>query len=181
MCRQLQFSNPLTGALFGGNSFRLSKLQEPPRWSRICIGNITRRCCGVGSRMEQTQNAAVAPKSRHSMLSLLVVLFLISYGLLTTLVVMQDRTIDSQRSLIHLLFKDNLHLGAMKAGLRRNQMTHAGQITAQGGMPVPTPLSQVPSSQTPSAQVPTTQTPSAQVPLIQAKPQPGAKPGRNSR
>jgi hypothetical protein len=120
------------------------------------------------------------------MLPLLVVLFLISCVLLTTLVVMQDRTIDSQRSLIHLLFKDNLHLGAMKAGLRRNQMTHTGQISAQGNAPAPSPLSQVPSSQipssqTPSAQVPATQTPSAQVPLIQVKPQPSAKPGRNSR
>lgn len=134
--------------------------------------------------MEPTRNSAVAPKPRQTMLPLLVVLFLISYVLLTTLVVLQNRTIDSQRSLIHLLFKDNLHLGAMKAGLRRNQMTRTGQNPAQASVPAQIPLSQipssqVPSSQTPSAQVPAAQTPSTQLPLIQVKPQPGAKPGKN--
>ena len=110
------------------------------------------------------------------MLPLLVVLFLISYFLLTTLVVFQDRTIESQRSLIHLLFKDKLHLGAMKVGLRRNQTALAGQNAAPNS-----PHTQVPSSQTPSARVPPTQTPSSQVPLIQVKPQPGAKRGQTSR
>ena len=125
------------------------------------------------------------------MLPLLVVLFLISYVLLTTLVVLQDRTIDSQRSLIHLLFKDNLRLVATKMGLHRIQAPRSHQSTAQGSVPAQTPSSQIPSAQisstqTPLTQVPATQTPSAQVPvtdvpLNQAKPQASAKSGRNSR
>jgi hypothetical protein len=146
--------------------------------------------------MEPTQNPAVAAKPRHTMLPLLVVLFLISYVLLTTLVVLQDRTIDSQRSLIHLLFSDNLHLIATKVGLHRNQAIHPNQNPAQGSLPRPAsssqiasaqiPSSQAPSIQAPSNQVPSdqvqaAQTPSTQVPVIQAKPEASTKAGQKSR
>src|ERR1700756_638695 len=112
--------------------------------------------------MEPIQNAAVATRPRHTMLPLLVALFLISYVLLTTLVVLQDRTIDSQRSLIHLLFKDNLHLVATNIGLHKNQVTPSNQITAQNSVPSRDLSTQVPSPQVPSKQVPLAQTPSIQ-------------------
>jgi hypothetical protein len=124
------------------------------------------------------------------MLPLLVVLFLISYVLLTTLVVLQDRTIDSQRSLINLLFKDNLHLVATKIGLHRNQVTTPNQITAQNSVPsrtssAQTPSTQIPSKQVPLAEAPSTQVPSqipsTQVPVIEAKPEASAKAGQKSR
>ena len=54
------------------------------------------------------------PKSKHSMLPLLVVLFLVSYGLLTLLVVEQGRTIDAQRYLIRQLFHDSTQLSALR-------------------------------------------------------------------
>jgi hypothetical protein len=143
--------------------------------------------------MEPTQNVAVA-KPRHTMLPLLVVLFLISYVLLTMLVVLQDRTIDSQRSLIHSLFSDNLHLIATKVGLHRNQAAHSNQNPAEGKVPKQASSSQVSSAQIASAQIPSTQanqapsnqvsaaqTPSTQVPVIQAKPDTRAKPGQKSR
>src|SRR5260370_35951588 len=138
--------------------------------------------------MEPKQNLAVA-KPRHTMLPLLVVLFLISYVLLTMLVVLQDRTIDSQRSLIHSLFSDNLHLVATRVGLHRNQAAHSNQNPAQGKVP-----KQASSSQTPSTQIPSTQanqapsnqasaaqTPSTQVPAVQSKPDTSAKSGQMSR
>jgi hypothetical protein len=124
------------------------------------------------------------------MLPLLVVLFLISYVLLTSLLVLQDRTIDSQRSLIHLLFKDNLRLLATKAGLHRNKST-PNQNTAPRSVLSLNPSTQVQSGQTPSTQIPSpqipatqtaaTQTPSAQVPVTEAKPEASAKSGRHSR
>jgi len=49
------------------------------------------------------------------MLPLLVVLFLISYGLLALLVVEQDRTISAQRSLIHQVMGDSLELTTLKS------------------------------------------------------------------
>jgi hypothetical protein len=138
--------------------------------------------------MEPTQNLAVA-KPRHTMLPLLVVLFLISYVLLTMLVVLQDRTLDSQRSLIHSLFSDNLHLVATRVGLHRNQGAHSNQNPAQGKVPKQasssqTPSTQIPSTQAnqaPSNQVSAAQTPSTQVPVIRAKPDTSAKSGQKSR
>ena len=48
------------------------------------------------------------------MLPVLTVLFLVSYGLLTMLVVEQSRTIDSQRGLIRDLFQDSVQLTTLK-------------------------------------------------------------------
>jgi len=115
------------------------------------------------------------------MLPLLAALFLISYALLTTLVVLQDRTIDSQRSLIHSLFSDNLHLVATKLGSHRSQATGSNQNPSQAGATKQPPVSHLPSTQTPSNQLSAMQNPSTQVPVIQAKPETGAKPSRNTR
>jgi len=129
------------------------------------------------------------------MLPLLVVLFLISYVLLTTLVVLQDRTIDSQRGLIHLLFSDNLQMVASKMGLHRNasarsnQAAMLGSVSGQTSSQIPSTqiranqaqTTQAQSTQSPSNQVSAAQTPSTQVPVIQAKPETSAKSGRNSR
>lgn len=54
------------------------------------------------------------PKPKKSLLPLLTVLFLISYGLMASLVVEQARTIDQQRYLIRSLFSDSSQLSAMK-------------------------------------------------------------------
>ncbi len=64
----------------------------------------------------------VRPKAKTSLLPVLVVLFLISYGLLTLLVVEQNRTISSQRILISQLYTDSIQLTAMK---RKEAQAHA--------------------------------------------------------
>lgn len=51
---------------------------------------------------------------KHPFLPLLTVLFLISYGLMTLLIVEQGNTIESQRLLIKQLFSDSAELTAMK-------------------------------------------------------------------
>ncbi len=128
--------------------------------------------------MNLAVSAVAARKPRRSKLPLLAILFVISYGLLTTLVVQQGRTINSQRSLIHLLFKDRIHLSAMKDRMHRNQ----GSTQAQAQ----TPLSQVPSSQiplpqTPSSQIPFVETPSTQARSNQIDPKASAKASRKFR
>lgn len=54
------------------------------------------------------------PKRKPTLLPILVVLFLVSYGLMSLLVVEQDRTIRSQRSLITSLFSDSTELSGLK-------------------------------------------------------------------
>jgi hypothetical protein len=51
------------------------------------------------------------------MLPLLIVLFLVSYAILTLLVVEQGRTIESQRSLLREMLKDSTQLAALKGKL----------------------------------------------------------------
>lgn len=55
------------------------------------------------------------------MLPLLTVLFLISYGLLTLLVVEQNETIQVQRGLLRQLFGDSIELSAMKVRINRQK------------------------------------------------------------
>jgi hypothetical protein len=83
----------------------------------------------------------------------LTILFMISYGLMTMLIVEQGRTIESQRALIRELFRDSTELSAVK--LKAQQDAHAA-------------LAQNPSSQ---SQTPSTQVPSSQAPLSQVVPQ----------
>lgn len=105
-----------------------------------------------------------APKKKWSLLPLLTVLFLISYGLMTMLIIEQGATIQSQRNLILELFRDSTELSSMKGKALHEKQMAQGQNHAQ----VPSsqaqrPLTRTPSTQTPSTQAPSTQAPSSQV------------------
>jgi hypothetical protein len=91
-----------------------------------------------------SEPATVIPRPKQTMLPLLVVLFLVSYGLMALLVVEQARTIDSQRALIHQLFSDSTELTALKGKNFQNEYarTHPHAPAAQA-QPVP----QAPSTQ----------------------------------
>jgi hypothetical protein len=66
------------------------------------------------------QSAVPQSKSRGALLPLLIVLFLISYGILTLLVVEQGHTIEAQRSLLREMLKDSTQLARLKDKLARN-------------------------------------------------------------
>jgi hypothetical protein len=109
-----------------------------------------------------TASATDAPTAskKHGWLPLLTVLFLISYGLMTMLIVEQGQTIESQRALIRELFRDSKELSAvrMKAAQER-----AESLSTRTQVPLnEAPLTQYPSTQTPSTQAPTRQAPSSQ-------------------
>src|ERR1700694_4310662 len=128
--------------------------------------------------MNSIVNAATKRKRKLTALPLLVVLFVISYLLLTKLVIEQDKMIDSQLSLIHTLFKDNVYLSTLhkpaeewskKAKSRGNSQPRAGitasQNPASGSSAPESPSSHMSSlAEIPSAQVPLTQVPVIQVP-----------------
>src|SRR5215469_11918159 len=88
------------------------------------------------------------PTKKRGWLPLLTILFLISYGLMTMLIVEQGRTIESQRALIRDLFRDSTELSAVKMKA----------------------LEQQAQSQNPSTQTPSTQAETPQHPQIQVKP-----------
>ena len=109
-------------------------------------------------------STAVSIKKR-SLLPLLTVLFLFSYGLMTLLIVEQGTTIQSQRALIRDLLADSLQLSAMKGKAVRDQNAADVQKhvpkqarpsqtpanTAQAGS-IPTPSSQAHDPLAPSSQ-----------------------------
>lgn len=108
--------------------------------------------------------AIVVSRKRNGMLPILVVLFLISYGLMSMLVVEQGRTIESQRGLIRDLFNDSTNLNAMKMKeiLRERTTT---QPSAKAGARTVVPQLQVsPRRGTQSKNAVRTQTPALQKP-----------------
>lgn len=98
--------------------------------------------------LQEDAVAVIPQKPKHQLFPLLIVLFLISYGLLTLLVVEQARTIDNQRSLIQQLFQDSVELTALKG--KTFQQQHPRPAS---------PSKAKPQAQTPSSQ---NQTPSSQ-------------------
>lgn len=111
---------------------------------------------------EVSEEVPAIPRKKHGWLPLLTVLFLISYGLMTMLIVEQGQTIESQRALIRELFRDSSELSAvkMKAQEGRNQTQTLAQNPSQN-----------PSTQVPQVTIPSTQVPSRQAPSAQAVPQ----------
>jgi hypothetical protein len=93
--------------------------------------------------MADQSNLTPKPK-QSSMLPLLTVLFLVSYGLMATLVVEQGRTIDSQHYLIKQLFKDSMELTSLKGDLFQKRRAQAqAQAEANAHSQVQAPTSQV--------------------------------------
>ena len=105
--------------------------------------------------------AISAPKKKRSLLPLLTVLFLFSYGLMTMLIVEQGSVIQSQRNLIQSLMSDSRELWGMKG----KTVAKAAQNQAQGKS------AQAPSTQAQSNQTHSNQTPSTQIPSTQVAPQ----------
>lgn len=61
-----------------------------------------------------SENSTNSPKRKYTLLPVLVVLFVVAYGMMTMLIVEQGNTIESQRLLIKQLFSDSAELSAMK-------------------------------------------------------------------
>jgi len=106
------------------------------------------------------------PKRKHSLLPVLIVLFIISYGLMCLLAVEQDRTISSQRWMIRSLLSDSTELSSLKGKMVQKQYADA-QAQAKAGS----------RSQ---AQPPMTQVPSTQAPMTQDKPGAAAQSSHNA-
>ena len=119
--------------------------------------------------------AGAGRKKRLSILPLLIGLFVISYGLLTTLVVFQDHTIDSQRSLIQQLFQDSVQLSALK-------MQHHATVPPAPGPKAKPPqganAAKAPAAQDESGQV---QEPVVPQPSAETQPTVKSKSGKSSK
>jgi len=175
MCTELHFSfsvgcrqnplNPLLTAIYSKSPYWFAGCNSMVACgSRQLTGCYLTTLFGTVAQTQELADSAATPR-KHGWLPLLVVLFLISYGLMTMLIVEQGRTIESQRALIHELFRDNTQLNAVRTK----------------GAATPDPVAQnpqapqIPSTQTlsnpRSNEIPSTQAPTKQTPSSQAGPQ----------
>lgn len=104
------------------------------------------------------------PKKKRTLLPLLTVVFLFSYGLMTLLIVEQNTTIQAQKNLIQVLFGDSKELWAIKGKVLTDKSALDQAHRDALALPNRAPSTQ---GQAPSVQTPSTQAPSTQVPLNQ--------------
>jgi hypothetical protein len=116
------------------------------------------------------------PKKKRSLLPVLTILFVVSYGLMTMLIVEQGAAIQSQRNLIQILMPESRQLW----GLRGKAIVDKQKALAQSHTQAPSAQTQVP-AQTPSTIAPLTQAPSVQAPSTQAAPQHQSRNSRTAR
>ena len=137
--------------------------------------------CHLTTLFGNTETIAVTtpknPKKKYSLLPVLTVLFVISYSLMTMLIVEQGSVIQSQGGVIKSLLRDSVELWGMKG--KPNADTQIAKARGQNPGQAPStqsptrsqssqiPSSEVPSNQVPSNQVPSTTTPSTQTPSTQ--------------
>ena len=112
----------------------------------------------------EVQPVTPAAGKKHEWMPLLTVLFLISYALMTMLIVEQGSTIESQRALIRDLFRDSTELwaGKGKAVMEKNR------LDTQRRSQAPSEGAAVPLTRDPGVQTPSTQNPSIQIPSSHA-------------
>jgi hypothetical protein len=92
---------------------------------------------------------AVSNTQKRSLLPVLTILFLFSYGLMTVLIVEQGSVIQSQRNLIKVLTRDSTELWMGKGKAIGDQQTARSKAQSRAQAP----SSQAPSSQAPSSRV----------------------------
>ena len=108
----------------------------------------------------EVQSVTPAVPQKRGWMPLLTVLFLISYGLMTMLIVEQGSTIESQRALIRDLLRDSTELWTAKGKVVTEKNRTDAQRRAQ------TPSAQAPLTHDPEVQTPSTQ---SQAPSSQAR------------
>lgn len=90
-------------------------------------GESARRLGGTVTVIYTAQSEAPQKHTRGAMLPFLVVLFVISYSILTLLVIEQGRTIDVQRGLLREMLKDSTQLAVLKGKLAREEAIRASE------------------------------------------------------
>jgi hypothetical protein len=200
---------PLGHCLLEGstNLYNSGSYRTHLRWRTICfveMSGLAIQDGNSGEHVRELNAAATGQIKPRAFVSVLVAVFIVAWGMLTVLVVLQDRMIDAQSSLIHTLFARNAVGSEVRSIAQRNgkplaarpakKASAASNANSSGNQsdsaiqsfPAGTPSVQVPRSQAPLSQVPLSEDSSSQAPLSQApssqvKPKSGDKTGRSSR
>jgi hypothetical protein len=175
MCIELHISSSPLVQRTANNHLVIKRLRDrhllAPRvqFPRVPVSSRLRPGCHLAT-LSETDFVTTAPviddpatAKKRGWLPLLTVLFLLSYGLMTMLIVEQGQTIESQRALIRELFRDSTELSAVKKAAQESSQAPAAKTQP--------PVTRYPSTQNPSTQNPSTQAPNTHAPSSQAGPQ----------
>lgn len=127
--------------------------------------------------------AAVAGRRPRTLVPLLATVFIIAWGLLTMLVVLQDRMIDAQADLIHTFFNQSVsrvkpvHVNPKAAAKLPAKQAHV-TVKAHPVAAAPVPAERSSSS---VSQIPLSERASAKSPSSQVKPRTADKSSRSAR
>lgn len=127
--------------------------------------------------------AAVAGRRPRTLVPLLATVFIIAWGLLTMLVVLQDRMIDAQAELIHTFFNQSVsrarpvHVSNRMAASSPAKQAHV-MPKSHSVVVAPVPAERSSSS---VSQIPLSERASAQSPSSQVKPRTADKSSRSVR
>jgi hypothetical protein len=90
-------------------------------------------------------------RKKHGWLPILTVLFLISYALMTMLIVEQGQTIESQRALIRELFRDSKDPSASRLKAQGQENAQGARAAAPHKIAPQLPSTQAPARKSPSS------------------------------
>jgi hypothetical protein len=110
---------------------------------------------------DSTATVVPAPKKKRSLLPLLTVVFVLSYALMTMLIMEQGAAIQSQSNLIKMLMPDSRELWGLKGRAIADQQAAKAKVQAHGQTPATQVAPQAPSSNA-QAQAPAASQPHAQ-------------------
>jgi hypothetical protein len=176
MCTGLQFPAFSSVPVWAATLFRFSYIASPALLaSKVLLSDCQLCSRRRQGRMNYNVEAGFGRKSYRVPQGALMIAFVVAWGLLTILIVLQDHAIDAQRDLIQLLMQD-LHTALVTS------VSH-GKPAPVVVKTVQLPDNQVQKQSTPSVQVPQSKVQpkakeSSRVPSSQGK---DANSGRNSR
>ena len=119
------------------------KLQSPGRLPLVAWPG-----CNLTTSFEiAAVPAAAAPKKKYTLLPILTVLFIVSYGLMTMLIVEQNAAIQSQSSLIKALMPDSRELWVLKGKAITDKQMAKAKKQGHGSDPSSQSSTQPPSTE----------------------------------
>ena len=122
------------------------RYDQPAQWFASCTSaGMLAWEPNAGCQLTTVSEVQVTPRRKRGLMPVLTVLFVLSYCLMTLLIMEQAKTIESQRSLIQALFGDSLELTSIKGKAAEEKGAKAraeAQAKAQGQAQAVDPKSQ---------------------------------------
>jgi len=141
LCIPLHFGRKANAYSIALNRIHSMASQRVDRWRKSCTSHQACVCGGISgdslmNSFDITASAPIAgPKKKRTLLPLLTAVFIVSYALMTLLIVEQGAAIQSQSNLINVLLPESRELWGLKGKAITGKQSAKAQ--AQAGREAP--------------------------------------------